>query len=188
MENFAHIKTVIGIILGLSITHSLKGAIKIIEHPTKIKPYWVQLLWGFYMFLSTVYFWWFEIHLSEVTDWTFFKYLFIITYTIIYYILAVMLFPEDTSDYKDYKNYFFYRKRWFFAFLAALFVFDFFDTYIKGANYMARIEVPYLVRGVLHISLCLVAMKSNKKTVQAAVVIIFLIYQIAWICTYYLNG
>ena len=76
METFAHIKTVIGIILGLSITHSLKGVVRIIEHPNKIKPYWIHLLWGFYMFLTTVYFWWFEVHLSEVTDWNFFKYLF----------------------------------------------------------------------------------------------------------------
>ena len=71
METFAHIKTVIGIILGLSITHSLKGAITIIEHPTKIKPYWVQLIWGFNLFLTTIYFWWFEVHLAEVVNWDF---------------------------------------------------------------------------------------------------------------------
>lgn len=188
MENFAHIKTVIGIILGLSIAHSLKGAIQMIDHPKKIKPYWVQLLWGFYMFLTTVYFWWFEVHLSEVTDWNFFKYLFIITYTIIYYILAVLLFPEDTSDYKDYKNYFFYRKKWFFAFLAALFVFDVFDTYMKGVHYMMRIEQAYIIRGVFSIVGCIIGMQSNKKSTQAVIVILFLIYQIVWICTYYLNG
>jgi hypothetical protein len=33
MESFDYIKTVLGIILGLSITHLLKGAVKIIDHP-----------------------------------------------------------------------------------------------------------------------------------------------------------
>jgi hypothetical protein len=34
MDFFSHIKSVIGIILGLSITHLLKGAAKQIQHPT----------------------------------------------------------------------------------------------------------------------------------------------------------
>ncbi len=187
MENFAHIKTVIGIILGLSITHSLKGAIKIIEHPPKLKPYWIQLCWGFYMFLATVYFWWFEVHLSEVTDWNFFKYLFIITYTINYYILAVSLFPEDGND-KDDEEYFFNRKKWFFGFLASLFIFDFFDTYLKGADYFSRIEIPYIIRGVLHIVGCIVGMTSKKKIVHALLLIAFLIYQIAWIYIFDFEG
>lgn len=56
METFAHIKTVIGIILGLSITHLLKGVVKIVEHPKKNKPYWVHLLWALYIFLAVIHY------------------------------------------------------------------------------------------------------------------------------------
>jgi hypothetical protein len=51
MDTFSHIKAVISITLGLSITHLLKGAAKQIQHPGRDKPYWVHNLWTLYVFI-----------------------------------------------------------------------------------------------------------------------------------------
>jgi hypothetical protein len=58
MDTFTHIRMVLSIIMGLSIAHSLKGAAKLIEHPKRYRPYWVHLLWAFYIFLLISHFWW----------------------------------------------------------------------------------------------------------------------------------
>ena len=51
MDIFAHIKSVIGIILGLSIAKLLQGTVKLIQHPGRTKPYWIHLAWALYIFL-----------------------------------------------------------------------------------------------------------------------------------------
>ena len=188
METFTHIKTVLGIILGLSITHSLKGVVKIIEHPDRLKPYTIHLLWAFYMFLSTVYFWWFEVHLTEIKHWDFLKYLFLVIYVITYYTLAALLFPEDLRDYKDYKSYFLSRKKWFYYILAVLFMFDAVDTYIKGPDYHVEMLKVYPVREVLHIIACFNAARTDRKWVHMITVSAFIIFQFYWILNYYMNG
>lgn len=188
METFTHIKTVISIILGLSITHSLKGASKLMVHPGRVKPYWIHLLWGFYLFLMTIYFWWFEVHLSEIQHWNFFKYSFVICYAIIYFILSALLFPEDLRDYKDYKDYFYSRRKWFFSILAILFAFDMMDTYIKGTTYFTKMQWPDLFRTIIHIAVCVLAIKSSNKSVHAGIVISFILYLIWWILRFYIDG
>lgn len=188
METFSHIKTVLGIILGLSITHALKGAVKLIEHPGRSRAYAVHLMWAFYMFLSTVYFWWFEIHLTEIKHWDFIKYIFLVIYVITYFTLAALLFPDDLRDYKDYRSYFFSRKKWFFGILALLFVFDSVDTYIKGPSYHLEMIKIYPIREFVHIIACLIAAWSNNKWIQLFIVSGFIIFQLFWIFHYYMNG
>jgi len=188
METFTHIKTVLGIILGLSITHSLKGVVKIIEHPDRFKVYTVHLLWAFYMFLSTVYFWWFEVHLTEIKHWDFLIYLFLVIYVITYYTLAALLFPEDMKDYKDFRSYFLSRKKWFFYILAILFLFDALDTYLKGPGYHMEMLKVYPIREIIHITACLVAARTDNKWIQVSIVSGFIIFQLFWILHYYMNG
>jgi hypothetical protein len=133
METFGHVKTVIAIILGLSITHLLKGAAKLIQHPGRDKPYWIHLLWALYVFLLLVHFWWWEYHLNSIQRWVFPEYFFVITYITIYYVLCALLFPDDLRDYKGgFEEYFYSRKKWFFSVLALSFVADVVDTLIKG--------------------------------------------------------
>lgn len=91
MDTFFHIRMVMSIIMGLSITHLLKGGTKIIEYPKKYKPYWVHLLWALYVFLLLIYFWWFEIHLREIKQWVFIEYVFVIGY-IIFTMFCVLYF------------------------------------------------------------------------------------------------
>jgi hypothetical protein len=54
METFEYIKSVIGIILGLSLAKLLQSAVKLVQHPSRTKPYWGHLLWALYLFLLLV--------------------------------------------------------------------------------------------------------------------------------------
>lgn len=181
MNEFAHLRILIGIILGLSITHLLKGAAKFIQHPGRIRPYWVHLGWTLYLFLLLVHFWWWEFKLNEVTHWNFTYYAFIICFIVSFFVLCALLYPEDMSDYPDYETYYYSRKKWFFAVLALSFVLDIGDTLIKGEAWMRHYGIEYPIRNAVHIVLCLVAMKVNNKTFHAALVVLFILYELSYI-------
>ncbi|MET6998066.1 hypothetical protein [Chitinophaga defluvii] len=181
MEAFSHVKVVIGIMLGLSIRHLLNGAIKFIQHPGRSKPYWIHLLWSFYVFLLLIHFWWWEIHLSAIKHWTFPAYFFIVIYIGIYYTLCALLYPDDVKEYDGFEAYYYSRKNWFFGVLAICFLADFVDTWIKGNDYFLMQQLEYPIRNIAHIILCLVAMKVNNKTFHAWLVILAILYELSFI-------
>ena len=185
MEVFQHIKTVLSIILGLSITHLLQGAVKLVQHPHREKPYWVHLLWSLYVFLVLVHFWWWEYQLKTIHNWVFGEYFFVVIYIIIYYVLCALLFPEDLKDYIGYKDYFYKKKIWFFSVLAVSFLADVPDTLIKGNQYFLAFRWEYAARIISHVLLCLLAIKINNKTFHAVLVIFFLIYELSFIWRLY---
>ncbi len=102
MEVFEHIKVVIGIILGLGLTHLIMGSVRFIQHPGRKKLYSVHLLWVFYIFLLLIHFWWWEFNLKSLVQWHFRDYFFVICYTLIFFMICALLYPEDLRDYDGY--------------------------------------------------------------------------------------
>ncbi|WP_417429415.1 hypothetical protein [Halpernia sp.] len=185
MEEFLHIKSVIGIILGLSLTHLIKGSVIFIQHPGRKKPYFVHFLWVFYVFLLIIHFWWWEFNLKLIHDWYFLDYFFIICYILLFYLLCAILYPDDLKDYKGYEDYFYSRKNWFFGILALCFAADIIDTSIKGNAYFLGLQMAYYIRIVSHIILCLAAIRFNNKKFHTALVVFFILYEIFFILQFF---
>lgn len=190
MDFFNHIKTVISIILSLSIGCLLNGTVKFVQHPGRTKPYWVHLLWVLYMFILMVHFWWWEYNLREVRLWTFTEYIFVIMYIILYFTLCQLLYPADVKDYDDnYRNYFFSRKKWFFLLLTVIFFIDIFDTLIKGPDYLEKLMPVYAIRMVSHMSLLVIFafLKTKRSGVYATMVLFFIVFEIYFIFSKFYN-
>jgi len=185
METFQHIKTVLSIILGLSITQLLRGTVKLVQHPGREKPYLVHLLWTFYLFLVLIHFWWWEYQLKVIVKWDFAEYFFIIGYIIVYYVLCALLFPDDLKDFDGYEDYFYKKKVWFFSVLAITYLADVVDTLIKGNAYFESFSWEYLVRIAGHVVLCLVAIRVSNKRFHLVLVILFLLYELSFIWRMY---
>lgn len=182
MDTFGHLRMVMGFILSISIARLLLGAVKLIQHPGRTRPYWVHLLWSLYIFLVLIHFWWWEYKLKTHSEWLFQEYFFVIIYITMYFTLCALLFPDDLKDYEDsYENYFYSRKKWFFGVLAATFAADVIDTSLKGASYFQHFGWEYPVRNTLHIILCLVAMRVNNHRFHAILVILFILYELSYI-------
>jgi hypothetical protein len=185
---FDHVKTIIGIILGLSITHLLKGIIKFVQHPHKAKPYWVHLTWCVYVLLLIMHFWWWEARLRNLHNWNFVEYFFLFVYISVFYFLCSLLIPDDLEEYNGYFNYFYSRKKWIFGTLGLSFVLDFVDTFIKGRDYyLQHYNWEYPVRNISHLILCIVAINTNNKKFHAALVIVFFVYELSYICRLFMN-
>lgn len=189
MDTFNHIKSVISIVLGLSIGRLLTSTVKFIQHPGRSKPYWIHLLWGFYIFLLLIHFWWWEFRLTTIETWNFTEYFFLILYVMIYYVLCSLLYPDDVKDYQDsFKAYFYSRKNWFFSILAVSYALDLVDTAIKGKAYLYHFGPEYPIRNVIHILLCLLCIRYKSEKFHGMIAILFILYEISYILRlYYFN-
>lgn len=185
MEVFNHIKYVIAITLSFSIAHLLRGTVKFIQHPNRGKPYITHLLWVIYMYLTLIHFWWFEYRLTAIPQWYFFTYLFIVLYITNYYVICTVLYPDDISDYKDYKDYFFSRKKWFFGLLSIAFIADIVDTLIKGKDYLFRLGWEAPIRNLVLILLCLVGIRVKNARFHVILVAGFILYELFFIARLY---
>ena len=178
---FTHVRIIMGIALGLGITRLLTGTAQFVQHPQRRRVSWVHLGWVLYMLILLSHFWWWEFWLHAITDWTYEFYFFLITYTILLYFLCALLFPDDVDEYGGFEEYFLSRRKWFFGLLVLTFVFDFFDTLLKGKEHFERYGMEYLIRTPIYVALCVIAMFTGNKRLHAAFVTASLIYEATWI-------
>jgi hypothetical protein len=180
-EIFLHIRVVMGIMLGMSMTRLLTGAARFVQHPGKQKIYWVHLGWVVSMLLTLIHFWWWEFRLYDIQNWNFQIYFFLIVYTIVLFLLCTLLFPDNIAEYSGYEDFFISRRKWFFGLLALTYVFDLIDTLLKGRAHYEAFGSEYLVRVPVFVALCVVAIVTPNRWFQAALVAGSLIYQVSWI-------
>jgi len=184
-DEFVHIRIVLGIILGLSLTHLIKGSISFIQHPGSKKIYIIHILWVVYVFITIIHFWWREFALKNITEWEFFDYLYIICYFVLYYSICAILYPEDLKDFKDYKAYFYSRKNWFFGALSLCYLADFLDIVVKGTDYFYVDSSMHKIRLFSHLFLCLLAIKFKNPKYHLFMVIGFISFELWFIFKYY---
>jgi len=185
MDQFFHVRIIISMILGLGLTHLIRGSVGFIQHPDHKKIYSVHLLWVFYVFLLLIHFWWWEYHLKTLPQWFFYDYFFIICYILIFYMICAILYPDDLEGYKGYEDYFYSRKKWFFGLLAICFTADLVDTAIKGMNYFLRVNTEYYLRFIIHVFLFFMAMRTDNKKFHTGLVIVLILYEMSYILRFY---
>jgi hypothetical protein len=175
----------VGVVVGLGLTNLLKGFAGIIEHPRQKPVYWVHLAWALFMFIYLIHFWWWEFRYAETARWTFLTFMFIVVFALLLFLLSSLVFPESMSGHANYCDYFYTRRAWFFGLLAATFVIDLYDTWLKGADYFHRLGTEYLLRNSLFAALCIVAVFTRDRKFHGAYVTAALVYQASWILRMY---
>lgn len=180
-NQYFHVRVLLGMVVGLGLTHLIRHFARIIDRQTWQKTDWVHLLWAVSMFVYLLHFWWWEFHLSGVQAWTFPLYLFITLYALLLYLLCTVIFPETLEGYMDFGDYFLSRRKWFFGLLALAYAVDLGDTWVKGQAYFRGFGVEYPIRNLGYIALCLVAMATRRRWYHATFAIAGLLYQLSWI-------
>lgn len=95
--------------------------------------------------------------------------------------LSVLLFPDQIDEYKGYADYFQSRRRWFYSFLAMIFVLDVIDTWIKGPEHFHALGLEYPIRQAVFALCSLVAVLTPSQRFQAVFVTVGVVYQTTWI-------
>ncbi|MDQ8756967.1 hypothetical protein RCO27_12085 [Sphingosinicella sp. LHD-64] len=178
---YFHIRILIGLVVGLSLTRVLSGVSKLVQHPGRERLYAPHLVWVAVILISAIHFWWWEFELSRISPFRFQLFLFVLFYAFLFYLLASLLFPDDMSDYEGYEDYFLSRRRWFFGLFAATFAVDLMDTLIKGRTRLGELGLEYEIKIVVCIGLCLVAVLTRNRRFHLLFPAIYLVYYLSWI-------
>lgn len=184
-EHFTHVRIIIGMVLGISVSRLVMGMSEFLQHPKRQKVYLVHLGWVLYLFLTIIHFWWYEFGLVKVKAWSFDLYLFLITFACLFAFVAALLFPSSLAEYESYEDYFQSRRRTFYTMFAVLALADLFDTAIKGHDHFHGLGVEYPLQQAALILLSVIAIIVPSKIYQGVFVASVLIYKVLWIFRLY---
>ncbi|SVB01512.1 uncharacterized protein METZ01_LOCUS154366 [marine metagenome] len=182
MSIFEYVMVLVSIIVGLGITHMLKGLVKIIQDKNR-NLYWIHLVWSFNIFFTLIFFWWWQYKLIDIQQWTFALYIFVIVFALIYYILSTLLFPEKLLV--TYKEYYFDKRKWIFGILLLSIIIDYFDTLNKGMDYMKSLGFEYQIQVVVFSIMAMIAIRTKNEIYHALFALINFAYQIQQGFRYY---
>lgn len=177
---YLHVRVLIGIILGLSVTRLVSGIAALVQHPKRYRIWPVHLGWVAWALVNVITFWWWEFRLSQVPQWTFGLYAFVCIYASMYFFLSALLFPQDLEEYSGYQDYFLSRRRWFFAFAGLTEALDVVDTWIKGDAHLQSFGLDYLLGIGLFILLCGVASMTRNAKFHMLFVSAAVIYEVSF--------
>lgn len=178
---FFHVRVIIGIVVGLSVARLLTGLARFVQHPGRERIYPIHLAWACFLLLAVVHFWWFQFGLSRLERWTFEVYVFVLSYAAVYFFICTLLFPDQMAEYDGFADYFHSRQRWFYGFLAALFLVDLVDTALKGSEHFRSFGPLYPAQQGLLAALALAAMAIRARLYHALFAAFAILVEIAWI-------
>ena len=184
-DTFIHVRVLVGVVLGLGITRVLAGLARFVQHPGHKKLYLPHLLWCGTILLAAIHFWWFELDLARIHPWPFELFVFVLLYAFLYFLLATVLIPDAIDEYANWEDYFFSRRKWFFALLAITVPVDLTDTLAKGPAYFESLGMEYPIRLGIVLVLCATAIWTKNRKFHLAFAILYLLYLTSWILRLY---
>jgi hypothetical protein len=182
---YLHVRVLIGIILGLSVTRLVSGIAAIVQHPRRYQILLIHLGWVAWALVNVVTFWWWEFRLSQIPHWTFSLYFFVCVYASMYFFLSALLFPQDLEEYSGYQDYFLSRRRWFFGFAALTEALDVIDTWIKGDAHLQSFGPEYLISVGVFILLCGIASITRNVKFHMAFVLVAFVHEVSFFTRYF---
>jgi hypothetical protein len=182
---YFHLRILMGVVLGLTLTRILAGVGKFVQHPGGKPLYATHLIWVATVLLSAIHFWWFEFGLIRIHPWHFELFVFVLVYAFLFYLLATLLIPDEINEYASYEDYFLSRRGWFFGLLAASVPVDFIDTLAKGPAYFRSLGPEYGVRLIGLLVVCAIGAWTKNKRVQLVLAAGYLLYFLSWILRLY---
>ena len=119
------------------------------------------------VFFWMITFWWFEYKLLTIESWTLGLYAFLILYSVLLYLLAIILVPQDWSSVENLDAYFMARRYWFFSVYLLANAADAVDTFLKGGwAHFQNVGLATNILTVATIPVVLVGMVSTNLRVQ----------------------
>ena len=143
MSEFEYLAVLVSLILGLGIAHLLLGVGRMIHRRDKMKPDAVHLLWTGAVFWTLILNWWVFFQSQSVTQWSFDYFLVVIVWAVLFFLLAVVLFPPDVSESQDYAEVFTRNRSWFLGLFASTSLADIALTALRGDLFDPPIYLPF---------------------------------------------
>ena len=176
---FAYVRTVLSIIVGLSVGRLLTGLARFIQHPKQHKVFFPHFAWVFFLLFYIINFWWWEFRLQFV-NWTFTVYFFTAVYAGLLFLLCTLCFPDSMYEYTGFADYFMSRRGWFFGILIAVFLLDIIDGRIKGTGYLSSLGPFLWPRFAFYVAGSAAAITTSNARFHVAFAVAALVVEVVW--------
>lgn len=183
-DAFFHVRVVIGVVVGLTLTRLLLSLARLVQHPghARFSAIWVG--WTVFLLVAVLHLWWFEFGLSVIV-WRFEIYAFVVFYAALYFFTCAVLTPDAIDDFARLDAWFDARRVWFYCLLAVLLLCDLIDTGLKGPAHFAELGPFYPVRQVGLAAGALAAARVRDRRADATLVVVALATELALIAGHY---
>lgn len=131
MRGFEYVTILFSVLLGLSISRLLAGAARTIVDPARALD-WLPALWTFHLFVTQVTLWWLVFQRVDQATWSFAHYLVTLAYPVLFFFLAVLLFPGLEAVAEGTMESFMDRRKWFYGLLLAMVPLDALESALAG--------------------------------------------------------
>ena len=150
--------------------HVLRGLVQLLGQ-AESKPYWIHTGWILYLIYWLPFFWWFTFDWQEQQTWVFPLFFFVVLYSMLVYVLCVVLIPLGDVSTRDMEVYYFENHRKLFSVWTVVSLVDFADAFLKGPDNIAALGPTFVpVNVVFTLSLVVAAITSNRRYHAALVV------------------
>ncbi len=149
MTTFEYLAVLFSVVVGLALTQTLRGVLRIVQHRRTMRIYWPTLIWTAAVLQWAVFFWWFSgTTLAQLQEWHVSTLLFVLAYGSAVYFLLGLLHPNDAGAEFNMKAHFEDNRVWFFGMFLGLGLLDVADTWFKLHSGISPLEGRNLVEYV----------------------------------------
>jgi hypothetical protein len=187
VQGFFHVRVLIGLVTGISITRLLAGLSRFVQHPRRNSIYPAHFLWVIYLLVFVIHFWWFQFGLATIPQWEYTEYAFVLSYAALIFFISTLLFPDQMDDYAGFEDYFHSRARWFYGLLAVVFLVDIADSLVKGIDHFRSLGVFYPIRQCLLAGLAVIGMFVSRRSFHIGFALFAILIEIWWISARFLR-
>jgi hypothetical protein len=145
MTEFEYLAVLVSLILGLGITHLLSGVGRMIHRRGQYKLDAAHLLWTAATFWILILNWWVFFESRRFEEWSFSLFLIVIVWAVLFFLMAVVLYPPDMSEGEDYAAVFERNRTWFLGLFVASSVSDIALTASRGDILEPPTYLPFVV-------------------------------------------
>jgi hypothetical protein len=178
---FEYLGVLIAVILGLALTHLVRGLAKLIHERRTVKIWWPHVLWTINMMIYVLAIWFGMYWWNTLKEWSILEFFFIAAYCTVMFLLASLLYPPEFPDHLSCERHFFDNKQWFFSILIAAYLLDIPETLVKGAAHLRAVPREYIFYVPAILLIAVVGMISNNRRVQAALPVAWLAATLAYL-------
>ena len=146
MTTFEYLAVLFSVVVGLAVTQTLRGLLRIVQHRGTMRIYWPLLIWTAAILQWAVFFWWFSAFgLAQLEEWHLPILLFVLAYSSALYFLLGLLHPDDAGANFDMRAHFEENQVWFFGVFLGLGVLDVVDLWFKQVTGVSTLSGQSLV-------------------------------------------
>lgn len=132
MSPFEYLSVLISVIVGLSVSHLLTSAARLIQRRRQMRLYTPTVLWMATLFIVQIQIWWVAYDRRAEAVWTFFSFLGFLVIPVIGYLLCYVLVPDLEGEAVDLQTSYHQNRAWFFGLVVAAFLVSFVQDLASG--------------------------------------------------------